>query len=150
VSLYVVTGAGGFIGGHLVADLARRGHAVRAIDAKPLEHWYQRVPGVECLCLDLTDLAACRAAVDGASEVFNLAADMGGIGYIEGNKASCMLNVLINTHLLLAARDAGVVRYFYASSACVYAAGKQSHPGVPGLVEADAYPAMPEDGYGWD
>ena len=148
--LCVVTGAGGFIGGHLVADLVRRGHDVRAVDVKPVERWYQVVPGVETLCLDLTDRTACRRAVEDAAQVFNLAADMGGIGYIEANRARCMLNVLINTHLLLAARDAGVERYFYASSACVYASGKQDRPGVGGLAEPDAYPAMPEDGYGWE
>jgi GDP-D-mannose 3',5'-epimerase len=147
---YVVTGAGGFIGGHLVADLVRSGFDVRAVDVRPVERWHQRVPGAESLCLDLTDRAACQRAVDGATRVFNLAADMGGIGYIEANKARCMLNVLINTHLLLAARDAGVERYFYASSACVYAADKQSQPEVEGLSEDDAYPAMPEDGYGWE
>ncbi|HEX5365418.1 MAG TPA: NAD-dependent epimerase/dehydratase family protein, partial [Acidimicrobiales bacterium] len=146
----VVTGAGGFIGGHLVAALRADGHEVRAVDAKPLTTWHQRHRGTEEAVLDLRDLAACRRAVDGADQVFNLAADMGGIGFIAGNKARCMLSVLINTHLLLAAREAGVARYFYASSACVYAAGKQDRPDVPGLAEPDAYPAMPEDGYGWE
>ena len=150
MSLHVVTGAGGFIGGHLVAALTREGHEVRAVDVKPFERWYQRVPGVDEIRLDLTGLTACRQAVDGASVVFNLAADMGGIGYIEDHKARCMLNVLINTHLLLASRHEGVGRYFFASSACVYAADKQSHPDVRGLAEHDAYPAMPEDGYGWE
>jgi GDP-D-mannose 3',5'-epimerase len=148
----VVTGAGGFIGGHLVADLVARGDEVRAVDVKPLGDWFQCIPGAENVVADLRDADACHEAVAGAAGgiVFNLAADMGGIGFIEGNKAACMLSVLINTHLLLAARDAGVRRYFYASSACVYAAGKQDRPDVPGLAEHDAYPAMPEDGYGWE
>jgi len=146
----VVTGAGGFIGGHLVADLVGQGVEVRAVDAKPLDRWYQTAAGVESLTLDLTARDACREAVKGADQVFNLAADMGGIGFIEGNKALCMLSVLINTHLLMAARDEGVSRYFYASSACVYAAGKQDRPDIDALRESDAYPAMPEDGYGWE
>src|SRR5690606_36108852 len=141
----VVTGAGGFIGGHLVAELVGRGVDVRAVDVKPLDAWYQVHPGAETAVLDLTDRDACRRAVEGASQVFNLAADMGGIGFIEGNKAACMLSVLINTHLLMAARDERVERYFYASSACVYAAGKQDRPDVDGLAEEDAYPASPED-----
>jgi GDP-D-mannose 3',5'-epimerase len=146
----VVAGAGGFIGGHLVADLIAQGVDVRAVDVKPLDSWFQLSPSAENLVADLRDRETCRRAVDGSQQVFNLAADMGGIGFIEGNKLDCMLNVLINTHLLLAARDAGVERYFYASSACVYAAGKQDKPDSVGLVEADAYPAMPEDGYGWE
>jgi GDP-D-mannose 3',5'-epimerase len=146
----VVTGAGGFIGGHLVADLVAQGTDVRAVDAKPVDRWFQLSPGAENLTLDLTERDACRHAVGGTDRVYNLAADMGGIGFIEGNKAQCMLSVLINTHLLLAARDAGVGRYFYASSACVYAAGKQDRPDANALAEDDAYPAMPEDGYGWE
>jgi GDP-D-mannose 3',5'-epimerase len=149
----VVAGAGGFIGGHLVAALVADGEDVRAVDAKPLERWCQISQSAENMALDLRDIDACRRALDGAgtgSVVYNLAADMGGIGYIEANKAECMLNVLINTHLLMAARDAGVARYFYASSACVYAAGKQDRPDVEALAEDDAYPAMPEDGYGWE
>jgi nucleoside-diphosphate-sugar epimerase len=146
----VVAGAGGFIGGHLVADLAARGVDVRAVDHKPVHRWHQVVPDAENLTLDLRDLAACRRAVAGVDQVFNLAADMGGIGFIEGHKAACMLSVLINTHLLVASREAGVGRYFYASSACVYAAGKQDRPDIAALAEDDAYPAMPEDGYGWE
>jgi GDP-D-mannose 3', 5'-epimerase len=150
VASCVVTGAGGFIGGHLVADLARQGIDVRAVDLKPLDRWYQTSVGVENLTLDLADRDACREVVRGADQVFNLSADMGGIGFIEGNKALCMLSVLINTHLLMAARDQGVSRYFYASSACVYAADKQERPDIDALQESDAYPAMPEDGYGWE
>ncbi|MDD9370567.1 MAG: NAD-dependent epimerase/dehydratase family protein [Acidimicrobiales bacterium] len=146
----VVAGAGGFIGGHLVAALVADGVAVRAVDVKPLDVWYQVHPEAENLVVDLSDRDTCRRAVAGTDRVFNLAADMGGIGFIEGNKADCMLSVLINTHLLLAARDAGVERVFYSSSACVYAAEKQVSPEVVPLRERDAYPAMPEDGYGWE
>jgi nucleoside-diphosphate-sugar epimerase len=146
----VVCGAGGFIGGHLVSDLLRQGKTVRAVDVKPLDEWYQLFPGVESLQLDLREKGACEQAVDGVDVVYNLAADMGGMGFIENNRALCMLSVLINTHLLMASKDAGVDRYFYASSACVYAADKQTDPNVTALKEADAYPAMPEDGYGWE
>ena len=146
----VVTGAGGFIAGHLAKTLHGQGHAVRAVDVKPLEQWYQVTPGVENRILDLREKAACIAAVDGCGEVYNLAADMGGMGFIETHKAECMLSVLINTHMLMAARDAGVQRYFYSSSACVYNGEKQTDPDNPGLKESDAYPALAEDGYGWE
>ena len=147
----VVCGAGGFIGGHLVADLRRQGCTrLRAIDLKPMERWYQWFPDVENLCLDLQQLEACRAAVRDAVVVYNLAADMGGMGFIEANRALCMLSVLINTHLLMAAREARVARFFFSSSACVYAHDKQTDPSLAGLAEDDAYPAMPEDGYGWE
>lgn len=148
--LAVVTGGGGFIGGHLVADLLNQGRNVRSVDIKPVDDWYQRHPAVDNRQLDLRGIEACRAAVDGASDVYNLAADMGGMGFIENNKALCMLSVLINTHLLMAAREAEVERYFYASSACVYAGDKQTSPDLTALKEADAYPAAPEDGYGWE
>jgi len=147
----LVCGAGGFIGGHLVADLLKQGQAdIRAVDLKPFDQWYQRFPNVENLQLDLQDMAACEQATRGATIVYNLAADMGGMGFIENNRALCMLSVLINTHLLMAARKFAVQRYFYASSACVYAADKQTSPDVVALKEGDAYPAMPEDGYGWE
>jgi GDP-D-mannose 3', 5'-epimerase len=147
----LVTGAGGFIGGHLVSRLRDEGVGrIRAVDCKPKEEWHQVFDDVENLHANLERLDACRDATDGVDTVFNLAADMGGMGFIENNKALCMLSVLISTHLLVAARDEGVERYFYASSACVYAAGKQSSPAVQPLAEADAYPAMPEDGYGWE
>jgi GDP-D-mannose 3', 5'-epimerase len=149
--LIVVCGGGGFIGGHLVADLRRQGHRrIRSVDVKPLDEWYQQFPDVENLVLDLQDRAACDEALKDARIVYNLAADMGGMGFIENNRALCMLSVLINTHLLMAARKFGVERYFYASSACVYAADKQTNPNVTALKESDAYPAMPEDGYGWE
>jgi GDP-D-mannose 3', 5'-epimerase len=147
----IVAGAGGFIGGHLIADLLRDGYTdVVAIDIKPFDEWHQRFEEVESMQLDLSLRDACYEALAGARSVYNLAADMGGMGFIENNKALCMLSVLINTHLLEAAKDLGVERYFYASSACVYAADKQLSPDVPGLKESDAYPAMPEDGYGWE
>jgi len=146
----VVAGAGGFIGGHLVARLLALGHVVRAVDAKPPAEWHQRHSGAENLVLDLMDPLASREAVKGSGTVFNLAADMGGMGFIELNKAACMLSVLTSTQMLVASRDAGVKRYFYSSSACVYPGDKQRHPGVVALREDDAYPADPEDGYGWE
>ncbi len=146
----VVAGGGGFIGGHLVADLLSEGRTVRSVDVKPPSEWYQLHPEADNRQLDLREIDACRQALDGASEVYNLAADMGGMGFIENNKALCMLSVLINTHLLMASREAGIDRYFFSSSACVYAAEKQTSPEVTALKESDAYPAMPEDGYGWE
>jgi nucleoside-diphosphate-sugar epimerase len=149
--LAVVTGAGGFIGGALVADLRHRGcQRIRAIDIKPFGEWYQVFPDVENLSLDLNLLANCRRAAEGASQIYNLAANMGGMGFIENNKALCMLSVLINTHMLQAARDCSVPRYFYSSSACVYNGDKQTDVNNPGLKEEDAYPALAEDGYGWE
>jgi GDP-D-mannose 3', 5'-epimerase len=146
----LVTGAGGFIGGHLVAELLRRGESVRAVDVKPLSAWFQVFDSAESRVLDLSRAEACQEAVNGASRIFNLAADMGGMGFIEGNKAACMLSVLINTHMLVAAREVGTARFFYSSSACVYPAAKQDLPDVAPLREGDAYPADPEDGYGWE
>jgi nucleoside-diphosphate-sugar epimerase len=148
----LVCGAGGFIGGWLVAGLrAAGGLSIRAVDIKPIEQWYQRFEDVENVTLDLQDRGACERAVAGSvREAYNLAANMGGIGFIEGSKALCMLSVLINTHLLLASRKAGVQKYLFASSACVYAGDKQTDPNVIALKEEDAYPASPEDGYGWE
>jgi nucleoside-diphosphate-sugar epimerase len=146
----VVTGAGGFIGGHLVNALLAEGKTVRGVDIKPLDEWCQVHPDAQSVQGDVSLLDTARTAVEGASVVYNLAADMGGMGFIENNKAACMLSVLTSTHVLLAARDAGAERYFYSSSACVYAADHQTSPDVVALTEADAYPAMPEDGYGWE
>ena len=149
--LIVVTGAGGFIGGSLVAALRARGQEkIRAVDIKPVEEWYQKSEGVENLALDLNLRENCEAAAKGAWEIYNLAANMGGMGFIEKNKALCMLSVLINTHMLQAAVKHGVERYFYSSSACVYNAEKQRTFEAPSLKEEDAYPAMAEDGYGWE
>jgi GDP-D-mannose 3',5'-epimerase len=147
----LVAGGGGFIGGHLVADLRSRGFTdIRVVDIKPFDEWYQVFDGVENVVADLKLIDNCREACQGVDTVYNLAADMGGMGFIENNKALCMLSVLINTHLLMAAKDADVDRFFYASSACVYNADKQVNEDVVALKEEDAYPAMPEDGYGWE
>jgi GDP-D-mannose 3', 5'-epimerase len=146
----LVAGGGGFIGGWLVGELLARGHTVRSVDQKPLNEWYQVHEGAENLPLDLRGIDECRAAVAGVDSVYDLACDMGGMGFIEANRADCMLSVLISTHLLIAARDAGAARFFFSSSACVYPAGKQQSSEVEPLREVDVYPAMPEDGYGWE
>ena len=149
--LVLVTGAGGFIGGHLIGELRRLGYRrLRAVDVKPVDQWYQVFPDVDTQRLDLRDREACLAAAKDAREIYNLACDMGGMGFIETHKAECMISVLINTHMLMAARDVKAERFFYSSSACVYAADKQTRPDVAPLKESDAYPAMPEDGYGWE
>jgi len=149
--LIVITGAGGFIGGHLVAAFRARGHkAIRAVDIKQPEDWYQRFDDVENLSLDLNLKENCEITARGAYDIYNFAANMGGMGFIENNKALCMLSVLINTHMLQAAVKYKVPRYFYSSSACVYNADKQRTFAAPSLKEEDAYPAMPEDGYGWE
>jgi GDP-D-mannose 3', 5'-epimerase len=165
--LCVVAGAGGFIGGHLVKNLLDQGHEVRAVDIKPIDSWCQRSDKTitfrekdilidwnrQCTVYDNFDLrlrGECQFVTDGADRVYNLAADMGGMGFIETHKADCMLSSLINTHLLLASVENHVDRFFYASSACVYAADKQTDVNNPGLKESDAYPAQAEDGYGWE
>ena len=149
--LVLVSGAGGFIGGSLVADLRRKGYKnIRAVDVKAVEEWYQAFPDVENLSLDLNLIGNCERAAEGAHDIYNLAANMGGMGFIEKNKALCMLSVLINTHMLQAAQKYGVKRFFYSSSACVYNGDKQKDPNNPGLREEDAYPALAEDGYGWE
>jgi GDP-D-mannose 3',5'-epimerase len=149
-ALIVVAGAGGFIGGHLVGRLRSTGRPIRAVDIKPLGEWYQVFDGVENVVADLKHRDECRRVCAGAGEVYQLAADMGGMGFIEHHKALCMLSVLTNTHMLLGALEAGVSRFFYSSSACVYAADKQTSADVTPLRESDAYPAMAEDGYGWE
>jgi nucleoside-diphosphate-sugar epimerase len=147
----LVAGAGGFIGGHLVADLLRDGcTAVRAVDIRPPAEWQQRFPDAESLQLDLSGIEACRDAVDGVDEVYNLAADMGGVGYLSRHRARCMLSVLINTNLLRAAHERAVRRYFYASSACVYPTARQTSPAVSPLREDDVLPALPDGSYGWE
>lgn len=148
--MILITGAGGFIGGHLVAELIAAGHRVRAVDKKPLSDWFQRHLGADNRQADVSCLSECLSVTEGIDEIYNLAADMGGMGFIECNKALCMLSVLINTHLLMASRTNGVRRYFFSSSACVYNAEKQTDPNVVPLRESDAYPAMAEDGYGWE
>ncbi len=146
----LVAGGGGFIGGHLVAELVRDGHDVRVVDVKPQAEWYRVHPDAENVQGDLTVKESCFEAARGVDQIFNLAADMGGMGFIENNRALCMLSVLTTTHLLMAARELGVERFFFSSSACVYAADKQTSADVVALRESDAYPAMPEDGYGWE
>jgi len=149
--LIVVAGAGGFIGGSLVRYFHDLGYTrIRAVDKKPLGNWYQRIPGVENLHLDLSLSEACVRAVENAVEVYNFAADMGGMGFIERFRVECMRSSLINTHMVEAAYQAGVNRYFFSSSACVYNTSLQQDPNVRALKESDAYPAMAERGYGWE
>jgi GDP-D-mannose 3',5'-epimerase len=149
--LIVITGAGGFIAGNLVLYFKEKGfHNIRAVDKKPLYDWYLRVPGVESLCLDVSDEANCRRVCQGATEVYNLAADMGGMGFIERFRVECLRSVLINTHMAEAAYRAGARRYFFSSSACAYNTLLQADPNVRALKESDAYPAMAERGYGWE
>jgi len=150
-SKIVVTGAGGFIGGALVSHLSEQGYTnLRAADVKPLSEWYQIQSKADNKQFDLKEKDACFSICEDADYVFNLAADMGGMGFIEHNKALCMLSSLINTHMLMAALHHKVKRFFFSSSACVYAAGKQTNADVTALKEEDAYPAMAEDGYGWE
>jgi nucleoside-diphosphate-sugar epimerase len=145
----LVTGAGGFIGHHLVNTLVAQGHWVRGVDVKEPEYEPSRAQEFELL--DLKRWGNCLQATRGIDEVFNLAANMGGIGFIEHNKAVIMHdNVLINVHMLEAARLNGVRRYLYTSSACIYPGYRQKSADVAALREEDAYPADPEDGYGWE
>lgn len=149
--LIVITGAGGFIAGALTRYFHDLGFTrIRAIDRKPLPQWYQRVPGVESLCLDLSERDSCKRACEGAVEVYNLAADMGGMGFIERFRVECLRSVLINTHMTEAAFRAGARRYFFSSSACAYNTDLQKDPHARALKESDAYPAMAERGYGWE
>lgn len=146
----LVAGGGGFIGGWLVKELLSQGNQVFAVDIKPMSEWSQVFPEATNSVRDLSSLENCFKSTTGIEEVYNLAADMGGMGFIENNKAACMLSVLINTHLLMASKENGVSKYFFASSACVYNASKQNQTDIDPLREEDAYPAMPEDGYGWE
>ena len=148
--LTLVTGAGGFIGGQLVRDLLAKGAPVRAVDKRPVDEWYFRSSNAENLVADLQLTESCDRVTKGVAHVYNLAADMGGMGFIENNKALCMLSVLINTHMLIGAQKHGVDRFFYSSSACVYPGYKQTDADVIALKESDAYPADAEDGYGWE
>ncbi|MEK6254684.1 MAG: NAD-dependent epimerase/dehydratase family protein, partial [Gemmatimonadales bacterium] len=149
--LIVIAGAGGFIAGHLTKYFRDRGFTrIRAVDKKPVPEWYQPVPGVECLSLDLSEPENCKRACEGAAEVYNLAADMGGMGFIEHFRIECMRSILITTHMLEAAYQAGARRYFFSSSACAYNTEMQKDPAAPALKESDAYPAMCERGYGWE
>ena len=149
--LIVITGAGGFIAGSLTRYFHNLGYTrIRAIDRKPLPDWYQRVPGVECLSMDLSEKDNCIRAAEGAVEVYNLAADMGGMGFIEHFRVECLRSILVNTNLIEAAYRAGAHRYFFSSSACAYNTLLQQDPDVRALKEADAYPAMAERGYGWE
>ena len=146
----LVGGGGGFIGGELVRVLLERGHEVVVADIKPLDEWYQLHEGAENHSLNLEDRENCLKVMEGCGEVYNLACNMGGMGFIESNRALCMLSVLINTHMLMAAREQGVDKFFYSSSACVYPDYRQEETDVAALKESDAYPAVPENGYGWE
>lgn len=149
--LILIAGAGGFIAGALTRHFHDQGFTrIRAVDRKPIPEWYQRVPGVECLCLDLSHEDNCKRAAEGAIEVYNLAADMGGMGFIERFRVECLRSILVNTHLIEAASRGGAERFFFSSSACAYNVELQKQPDVRALKESDAYPAMAERGYGWE
>lgn len=147
---YLVCGAGGFIGGHLTSHLIKQGHEVTCVDIKPLEYWFQLHDDNKNYSLDLKEYENCIKVTKGIDYIYNMACNMGGMGFIENNKAECMLSVLINTNLLRAALKNNVNKYFFSSSACVYNGSKQNKSFIPGLKEEDAYPAEPEDGYGWE
>jgi GDP-D-mannose 3', 5'-epimerase len=149
--LIVITGAGGFIGGNLAKYFHGAGFTrIRAVDKKPVREWYLRVPEAENLCLDCSTEENCNRVCKGAEEVYNLAADMGGMGFIERFRVECLRSILINTHMTEAAYQAGARRYFFSSSACAYSTLLQQDTNVRALKESDAYPAMAERGYGWE
>jgi len=147
----LVVGAGGFIGGHLVKKLLANGHQIVCCDIKPKEYWFQDFDETENhYVMDMKDIINCRKVSNGVNYVFNMACNMGGMGFIENNKAECMQSVLINTNLLVACNEHKVEKYFFSSSACAYNVDKQQQSFIEGLKEDDAYPANPEDGYGWE
>ena len=146
----LITGAGGFIGGHLVKELLSRGYKIRAVDIKQKDDWYQIFEDSENFILDMADKNNCYKMTEGVDQVINMACNMGGMGFIENNKALCMLSVLVNTHLLMACKEFKVKKYFFSSSACAYNKDLQNDATIQGLKESDAYPANPEDGYGWE
>ena len=147
---FLICGAGGFIGGHLTSKLMEEGHEVVCADVKPLEYWFQSFDKNKNFCLDLKEYENCLKVSKNVDYIYNMACNMGGMGFIENNKAECMLSVLINTNMLRACLENKVKKYFFSSSACVYNGQKQKETFVPGLKESDAYPAEPEDGYGWE
>ena len=150
MSKYLIAGAGGFIGGYITRNLINEGHEVVCADLKPLEYWFQCFSSAKNYSLDLKELENCIKVTEGVDYVYNMACNMGGMGFIENNKAECMLSVLINTNLLRACLKNNIKKYFFSSSACVYNASKQKEVFIPALKEIDAYPADPEDGYGWE
>ena len=147
---FLVAGAGGFIGGHLVSHLLKEGHKVVCADIKPLQYWFQIFDENKNYVLDLKEYENCLQVTKDVDFIYNMACNMGGMGFIENNKAECMLSVLINANLLRASKIHEIKKYLFSSSACVYNAEKQEKNFIPGLKEEDAYPAMPEDGYGWE
>ena len=147
----LVVGAGGFIGGHLVKKLLANGNQIVCCDIKPKEYWFQDFDETENhYAMDMKDILNCRKVSNGVNYVFNMACNMGGMGFIENNKAECMQSVLINTNLLVACNEHKIEKYFFSSSACAYNIDKQQQSFIEGLKEDDAYPANPEDGYGWE
>ncbi len=147
----LIVGAGGFIGGHLVNRLLKGGNSIIATDIKPKEFWFQDFSEAKNhYAMDMKDIFNCKMVTKNVDFVFNMACNMGGMGFIENNKAECMQSVLINTNLLIACNENKVHKYFFSSSACAYNTKKQENVFIDGLKEEDAYPANPEDGYGWE
>ena len=147
---FLVTGAGGFIGGHLVRSLIEDGHDLICADIKPLKYWFQTFENAKNIEVDLKDYDSCLKVTEGVDFIYNMACNMGGMGFIENNKSECMLSVLINTNLLRASVKNKCKKYLFSSSACVYNSSKQDTNFIKDLKEEDAYPASPEDGYGWE